>query len=60
LDKDRPLKRLAHAARRRAAKRQVTIWPRVWHGWHVLAPQLPEAAQALKALGQAIRLRVNL
>jgi monoterpene epsilon-lactone hydrolase len=50
--------RLADAARQHGVETHVTIWPRVWHAWHVLAPQLPEATQALKALGQAIRQRV--
>lgn len=51
--------RLAGAARRHAVETQLTIWPRVWHAWHVFAPQLPEATQALEALGQAIRQRVD-
>jgi acetyl esterase/lipase len=33
---------------------EVCLWPHVWHGWHVLVPQLPEATQALKALGESI------
>jgi acetyl esterase/lipase len=33
---------------------EVSLWPHVWHGWHVLVPQLPEATQALKALGAYI------
>jgi acetyl esterase/lipase len=47
--------RLAEAARRHDLAMELTLWPHVWHGWHLFAPQLPEATQALKVLGGVIR-----
>ena len=47
--------RLADAAKRHDLTMELTLWPRVWHGWHLFAPQLPEATQALKMLGGVIR-----
>lgn len=35
------------------------LWPRVWHGWHMFAPLLPEATNALKSLGHVIRQKVG-
>jgi epsilon-lactone hydrolase len=47
--------RLSDAARAHGVALDVLLWPQVWHGWHLLAPQLPEATQALKTLGKKIR-----
>ena len=47
--------RLVLAAHKHDVQIQVIPWSHVWHGWHVLAPQLPEATRALKALGDEIR-----
>lgn len=47
--------RLADAARRHSLAVELVLWPHVWHGWHVLVPQLPEATQALVAIGGVIR-----
>jgi monoterpene epsilon-lactone hydrolase len=47
--------RLAEAAKRHDLTMELTLWPRVWHGWHLFAPQLPEATQALKMLGAVVR-----
>jgi acetyl esterase/lipase len=49
--------RLAQAAERYGVELDLVVWPGVWHGWHVLAPLLPEGTQALRALGEAIRQR---
>lgn len=49
--------RLVQAAERDGVELELVVWPRVWHGWHVLAPVLPEGTQALRALGEAIRRR---
>jgi acetyl esterase/lipase len=49
--------RLVYAAERYGAELQLVVWPQVWHGWHVLAPVLPEGTQALRTLGEAIRQR---
>lgn len=48
------VERLTVAAQRHQIKMDLMIWPHVWHGWHILAPQLPEATQALKAFSRAI------
>ena len=47
--------RLADAAEQHDLTMELTLWPHVWHGWHLFVPQLPEAAQALKMLGGVIR-----
>jgi monoterpene epsilon-lactone hydrolase len=47
--------RLADAAKRNDLKMELTIWPHVWHSWHLFVPQLPEATQAHKMLGGVIR-----
>jgi acetyl esterase/lipase len=49
--------RLVQAAERHGVELELVVWPRVWHGWHVLAPVLPEGTQALRVLGEAIRQR---
>lgn len=46
--------RLAEAARRFHVPVETIFWPAVWHSWHGLVPQLPEAKQALQALARAI------
>jgi epsilon-lactone hydrolase len=51
--------RLAAAAQRYNVPIEIVFWPNVWHSWHALVPQLPEASLALQALGSAIRLRVS-
>ncbi len=53
------VERLADAAQRYHLEAEIVLWPGVWHGWHVLVPQLPEATQSLQALGGTIRLRAN-
>jgi acetyl esterase/lipase len=50
--------RLAQAAQRYNVPMEILLYPHVWHSWHALAPQLPEATRALEALGTAIRQRV--
>jgi monoterpene epsilon-lactone hydrolase len=39
---------------------EAIFWPRVWHSWHALAPQLPESNQALESLAAAICERLDL
>jgi acetyl esterase/lipase len=51
--------RLAEAAKQYGIAVEIAYWPHVWHGWHVLLPQLPEATQAIRALGEAIRQHVD-
>ena len=45
---------LVDVARGSGLQADLVIWPHVWHGWHVLVPQLPEATRALKVFGKAI------
>jgi epsilon-lactone hydrolase len=47
--------RLAGAAQQHRVPMETILWPKVWHSWHALAPQLPEAVRALEAFGAAIR-----
>lgn len=47
--------RLEQAARAQGVTIQVQTWPRMWHGWYVMADQLPEGRRALKQAGALIR-----
>jgi acetyl esterase/lipase len=51
--------RLVNAAKQNDLKMELTIWPNVWHSWHLFAPQLPEATQAYKMLGGVIRQHIS-
>jgi hypothetical protein len=51
--------RLAEAAKRYDLRLDITIWPHVWHSWHLFSPQLPEATRALKMLGSVIRQHIS-
>lgn len=51
--------RLADAVRRHNLTLELTLWPHVWHGWHLFVPHLPEAAQALEMLGAVVRQRAG-
>jgi acetyl esterase/lipase len=51
--------RLEEAALKYDLEVEKHLWPDVWHGWHVLAPQLPEGTAALKLLGEVIRERTK-
>jgi monoterpene epsilon-lactone hydrolase len=47
--------RLAERARAAGVAVTLSIYPRLWHAWHVWAPALPEAAQAVREAGQFLR-----
>ena len=32
----------------------LTVWPKMWHVWHILAPYLPEAIQATHEIGSFV------
>ena len=51
--------RLLDAASNSGFEVECVFWPDVWHGWHVLVPQLPEATNALKMLGDVIHQRAT-
>ncbi len=51
--------RLAETARQHNVEMELVFWPHVWHGWHLFAPQLPEATQSLKTLAEVIRQRMG-
>ncbi|HET7467526.1 MAG TPA: alpha/beta hydrolase fold domain-containing protein [Candidatus Dormibacteraeota bacterium] len=46
--------RLVAAATRSGTSISVSYWPRMWHGWYVMADQLPEGRQALDDAGRII------
>ena len=54
------VERLKEAAQRYNVPMETILFPNAWHGWHVLAPQLPEATQALARLAEAIRRRLGM
>jgi acetyl esterase/lipase len=43
--------RLRDSARGAGVEASLTIWPGMWHAWHVFAPLLPEARQAISVIG---------
>jgi Esterase/lipase len=43
--------RMAEKLRRANCQVQLEIWPRMPHGWHAMAPFLPEARAAIAAIG---------
>ena len=47
--------RLADNARAAGVDVRLVIWPKMWHVWHLFAPSLPEAQQAINAIGAFIR-----
>jgi acetyl esterase/lipase len=47
--------RLQDVARAQGVAVQVRTWPRMWHGWYVMADRLPEGRQALQEAGAMIR-----
>lgn len=47
--------RLAAAALESGVPVSLSYWPRMWHGWYVMADQLPEGRQALMEAGRIIR-----
>jgi monoterpene epsilon-lactone hydrolase len=51
--------RLRDSACKAGVEASLTIWPRMWHVWHVFAPLLPEAKQAIDAIGVFIRERLK-
>ena len=47
--------RLADNAKAAGVDVSLAIWPGMWHVWHLFAPALPEAQQAVSAIGDFIR-----
>src|SRR4030095_9095699 len=47
--------RLADHARTAGVDVSLVIWPKMWHGWHLFAPSLPEAKQAVNGIVAFIR-----
>jgi acetyl esterase/lipase len=50
--------RFADKARAAGVDVRLVVWPRMWHVWHFFAPRLPEARQALEAIGGFVRERL--
>jgi acetyl esterase/lipase len=50
--------RLADKARAAGVDVSLVVWPRMWHVWHLLTPSLPEARQAINAIGAFVRERL--
>lgn len=48
-------KRLADNARNSGVEVALDVWPNMWHVWHTNVPHLPEAKQAVDAIGYFIR-----
>ena len=52
--------RLAERARAAGVDVELEIWPEVWHVWHLFAPALPDANDALAKIGAYVRSRLGL
>jgi epsilon-lactone hydrolase len=50
--------RLADKARAAGVDVSLEIWPGMWHVWHFFVPNLPEAQQAINAIGAFIRTHI--
>ena len=51
--------RLADNARNAGVNVRLAVWPRMWHVWHIWGPHLPEAKQAVDAIGDYVREHVG-
>jgi acetyl esterase/lipase len=51
--------RLADAARSAGVDVSLVVWPGMWHVWHLMAPMLPEARQAIAGIAEFIRQRLT-
>jgi acetyl esterase/lipase len=51
--------RLAEKAHGAGVDVTLDVWPGMWHVWHLLVPTLPEASQALEAIGAFIRQKLS-
>jgi acetyl esterase/lipase len=51
--------RMADRLRRASCEVELQIWPRMPHVWHLFAPILPEARQAIAAIGRFLRSRMD-
>jgi monoterpene epsilon-lactone hydrolase len=49
---------LACKARHAGVDVTLTIWPKMWHVWHLLVPYLPEALQATNEIGSFIQSQI--
>lgn len=47
--------RLADKARRAGVEVTLSVWPKMWHVWHILVPYLPEAKQAVDDIGRFVQ-----
>lgn len=43
--------RLADSARHAGVEATLTVWPKMWHVWHIFAPYLPDAMRAIDEIG---------
>lgn len=50
--------RLADNARHAGVDATLTVWPKMWHVWHILAPYLPEAKQAVDEIGRFVQRQI--
>jgi acetyl esterase/lipase len=46
--------RLAERARAAGTSVQLDVWPEMWHVWHLFATAVPEARQAIDAIGRFV------
>lgn len=47
--------RMAERARQAGVEVEIEVWDELWHVWHLFAPMLPEANQAIERIGAFVR-----
>lgn len=52
-------RRLADASESAGVGCRIIVWPHVWHGWHVLVGELPEARQAMAAFARELSIQIQ-
>jgi acetyl esterase/lipase len=48
-------RRFFEKAREEGVQVQIEVWPEMWHGWHMSAPALPEANEAIRRVGAFVQ-----
>jgi monoterpene epsilon-lactone hydrolase len=51
--------RLRDKARSAGVDVTLVVWPKMWHGWHLFTPFLPEARDAIDGVGAFCRTHLN-
>jgi len=53
-------RRFSDCARAAGVDLTLEMWPNMWHCWHYLVPELPDAIQAIEHIARFIRSHADL